>query len=108
MKPYTESMEQCATYWPRGANDGFGRNKPGKPVPLMCRWQDGQQLFRDAEGREAVSDAVVYTSCEVKLGGWLYLGESDALAPPKGAKEIRQAGASPSLEADEVLYKAYL
>lgn len=108
LPPYTESMTQEATYWPPGANDGFGGRGVLTPVPIACRWQDDAQLFRTPEGREAVSRAVVYTSQPVALGGYLLLGRSDSDVLPPGAEEIRQIGVSPSLGGTEALYKAFV
>lgn len=108
MIPYTDSMPQCATYWPPGGNDGFGGRRAATPQRLACRWQNVQQLFRTPEGREAVSQAVVYVSAAVALGGRLLLGESGSLPPPPAALEVRQVDSSPSLDGTEVLHKAYL
>lgn len=108
MRPYTENLNQCATYWPPGTNDGLGGLLPGEPVPLLCRWQDDAQLFRTPEGREVISKGVVYTSIPVAVGGHLLLGASALREPPPGAEEVRQIGVSPSLDADEALHKAWV
>jgi hypothetical protein len=99
--PYTEHMHQCGTYWPPGGNDGFGGQGQGKPMATACRWQNVAQMFRTPEGRESVSQAVVYT-------GKLLLGESDARTPPAEALEIRQVDTSPNLDGTQQLTKAYL
>lgn len=108
MQPYVQSMPQIATYWPPGANDGFGGRAVGEPVVMSCRWQDDAQLFRTPEGREAVSRAVVYTAAPVLLGGFLLLGMHLSDVLPPGAEEIRQVGVSPSLDGAEALHKAWL
>lgn len=105
---YTESMPQAATYWPPTGNDGYGGTGLGDPEARACRWQDHSELFRDAQGREVLSHAVVYVDAAVELGGFLYLGETEEATPPAGALEVRQVAASPSLDGSEVLNKAWL
>lgn len=105
---FTEDFHERLTYWPPGANDGYGGTFHGPPEPRRARWQDVAQLFRDAQGREVVSQAVAYLDAPVALGGYLYRGVSDALQPGAGAFEVRQFQASPDLGATEQLNKAYL
>jgi hypothetical protein len=106
--PYTESMPDVCTYWPPGANDGFGALVFGPPQCLACRWQNVAQLFRTAEGREVVSQAVVYTSGPVVVGGKLYHGKSDMTVPEKTAVEVQQIAVSPSLDGMVALHKAFI
>lgn len=106
--PYTRNMPHAATYWPRGSNDGFGGVAYGEPVAITCRWQDVAELFRDPQGREVTSSAVVYVSEECPVGGKLFLGTSLELSPPATAREVRQAGVSPSLGGALDLHKVWL
>lgn len=106
--PYTRHMHQTATYWPPGVNDGFGGLTYGAPESRACRWQNKSVLFRDASGREVMSDAVVYVAEPVAMAGKLLLGESSDLEPPETAKEIRQLDGSPDLRAARELHKVYL
>jgi hypothetical protein len=101
-------MYQAATYWPPGSNDGFGGVQYGPPEPRLCRWQDKAVLFRDAQGREATSESIVYVATPVAIGGRLMLGESLELLPPEEAIEVRQIDVSPDLGNTEELHKAYL
>lgn len=113
-------MVQVATYWPPGVNDGFGGLdfSAVEPTLIYCRWQDTAKLFRDVQGREQVSDAIVYVSEEVAIRGWLALGDfvgtgagtAGDIDPVSvaGAYEIRQISVSPSLSNDEELWKVYL
>lgn len=105
---FVEEFNQVATYWPPAGNDGFGGVRYGAPEPRRVRWQHDAQLFRDAQGREVVSNAVVYLDAPVVNGGMLYLGSSLELAPPAAALEVRQVAASPDLGATEQLNKAWL
>jgi hypothetical protein len=113
--PYTGSMTQEATYWPPGLPDGFGGLDFAASVPVLiaCRWQDDAALFRDAQGREVTSSAVVYVDRELAMRGCLALGDhtalgAGALQEVAGAFEIRQVGKSPSLSGWEALHKVYL
>lgn len=107
----TEHMHQAATYWPPAGNDGYGLVGFGAPVLIACRWQDTQKMFRDAQGRDVMSEAVVYPDQRVEVGGYLALEDQTATASPRdvgAAREIRQAGVSPSLDDDTELVKVYL
>lgn len=75
LTPYTDNMFQEATYWPPGVNDGFGGVTFGAPVLIMCRWQDNAVLFRDFQGREETSSAIVYPSQPLEVRGYLALGD---------------------------------
>lgn len=108
MPAYTQNFIHDLTYWPPGENDGFGRTSYGAPVALTGRWQDDQILFRDAQGREVVSEAVVYVSQAVANGGRLYRGTSVDIVPPAASREVRKAQESPALGGEYTLYKAVL
>lgn len=72
---------------------------------MNCRWEFRGALYRDANGEQRVSDAVVYLPQAVERGGKLALGEN----PPESAgREVRWVGESPSLDASESLHKAML
>jgi hypothetical protein len=111
MTAYTKNMRQTATYWPPEDNDGFGGRVLGYPRTIQCRWQDTTDLFRDAEGREAVGTAIVYPAEELQLRGYLALGDHTDVSDPKDlaeAYEVRRVQQSPSLAATEVLHKVFL
>lgn len=105
---YTRNMNQDATYWPPGSNNGFGGTGYGSRIAIKCRWQDQSVLFRDSLGREVTSSAVVYPDRALAVGGKILLGVSTSAAPPAAAKEIRQVGSSPSLNGKKVLNKVWL
>ncbi len=110
--PYTESMPDVATYWAPGVPDGFGGIDFSGVVPALiaCRWQDATELARDAQGQEFVSNAIVYPDREVAVRGYLARGDVASISDPReaGAREIRNVSLSPSLTADEVLFKVLL
>lgn len=110
MTPYTRNLFQDATYWPPGQNDGFGGVSYGAPVEIKCRWQDKAELFRDNEGQELTSSAVVYVDRELEAKGYLFEGITAEANPitVEGAREVRQLGASPALKGGKVLHKVWL
>lgn len=110
--PYTESMNEAATYWAPGVPDGFGGIDFSGVVPVLiaCRWQDATELARDAQGQEFISAAIVYPDRELAVRGFLARGDVAAIGDPRqaGAREIRNVMASPSLSGDEQLFKVLL
>lgn len=105
MPIYTRNMTQDATYFPPDGQNFAGDLSYGAPVAVKVRWQDKADLFRDQQGREVVSSAVVYVAQAVEIGGKLGLG---VMADPADAREIRNVGESPGLRDQKTLVKAWL
>ena len=105
MAYYSRGLNQQATYFPPAGQNGFGDPLFGAPVSVMVRWQDKADLFRDAQGREVVSSAVVYVSQDVEVPGRIGLG---TMTDPADASEIRQRGKSPSRSGSMDLVKLWL
>lgn len=106
-------MPHQATYWPPSTIDEFGRHTflDKAPELIACRWQNDAVLFRDTQGREIVSSAVVYPACEVKPRGYLALGDFTDTQDPTDlaqAYEIQQAYRTADLSGAEYLNKAML
>lgn len=108
MTAYTRNMPNKATYWPPGSNDGFGGTSYGSPITIPCRWQYQQTLFRDNQGREVVSEAVVYVGAPLKNGGMLARGEFKSATVDTSALEIRAVQESPNLSGTFSLHKVTL
>lgn len=116
MAIYTRHMNQVATYWTPGSNDGFGGVVLGPPVVIKCRWQNKRDLVRNAQGQEVVSSTIVYPDRALQHKGYLALGDftdqvdSDGLLDPKevGGSQIIQVGDSPSLDGTTTLYKVWM
>ena len=106
----TRNLRQAVTYWAYSGIDGWGAVTYAAPVAITGRWEDKQVLFRDAEGQEVLSNAIVYVSQAVIIKGYLYLGTSVAVNPldVSGAKEIRNYDITPNLKATAYLRKAWL
>lgn len=115
MSIITRMRKQTLCYWGSPVPDGYGGSTFAGAVELSCRWEDKQELFVNPQGKEVLSQAVVYVSQDVDIGGYLYLGEesdldSDHTNPQiiSGAREIRQFGKLPNLRATEYLRTAWL
>lgn len=67
-------LNQKATYWYPDGPGSWGVPDWSDPVVLDVRWQDKQQLIRSKEGKEIVSDAVVYTVISINPEGRLQKG----------------------------------
>lgn len=111
MALYQKHMHQVATYWAPLGPDGFGGVLLDAPVTIACRWQEKAVLFRDSDGREVMSTAVIYPAVIVLERGYVALGNHVYDDDPKileNAYEIRSVQQSPSLNAQQTLYKAML
>lgn len=113
MSYFSDYMTQQITYWEPGTNDGIGGldfSSAARSL-LIGRWQDDAVLFRDANGQEVTSQAIVYLPASVRLRGYLMIGDQTSQVNPRtlaAAYEIRQVGQSPSIDGDETLVKVYL
>ena len=95
---------QTAVYWAPLAPDSYGAMTYDDPVDIACRWEDRQQLIRDAQGKEWISRAQILVTQDVLLQGCLYLGSlddfesGDDVSDPKvinGAYEILSIDKTP-------------
>jgi hypothetical protein len=108
--------KQNGVYWGTPVSSGEGSYTYATPVDIKCRWQGTNVLFRNKDGDESVSKAVVFVDRDVEEGGWLWLGTvatlptgasaDPRLAPSSGV--IRSFDKIPNLKAKEFLRKAIL
>ena len=111
METYQRNMNLDATYWaPSAGSDGFSRPAFEDGVAVRVRWQDKAEVFRDREGRELTSSAVVYPDQSVSPGGFMALGLHDRDDPRsvQDAREIGASGFSDNLRGTMRLHKAWL
>jgi hypothetical protein len=109
--PYQRNLNQIATYFPPGQPDGFGGVAFGVPIAIKCRWQNKADVFRNPQGDELTSSAVVYVDRLLEPKGALILGDLTGEETPfdvSGASFIGNIGRSPSLNAATELIKAWL
>lgn len=107
---YSRNMPMTATYWDFLGVDAYGQSILDAPITIRCRWQDQAVLYKDAQGQQRVSSAIIYPAQEVAIKGWLKLGIDATTSPVglAGAHEIQQVGQSPSLDNRMRLLKVYL
>lgn len=98
------------TYWGFPVPNEFGGGTFPVPVTFRGRWVDQQDLFIDAQGREVRSNAVVFCSRDVAIGGYLFHGTSAESDPTtvSGAREIRAFRKVSSLDVTTYVRKAFL
>ena len=108
MRNYTRNMHQQATYWPKGAPDGFGGYAYPSPESIRVRWEDKAEIFRDADGSEVTSSAVVYVPRPLQIDGYIVLGTFTGSPIDAGARQIQQTGTTPSLGGNRQLSKVWL
>ena len=80
---------QDATYWGKGASDGFGGHSFDVPIALKVRWEEKNELITDDEGRQIVSRTKVFVSQDLTVGSYLFLGTSAVSNPRTVANAFR-------------------
>lgn len=114
MSLITRMRRQKAVYWARSATaNRFGVFTFSSPVEIECRWDDSAQQYRDENGEEALSNAVVYVDRDMKQGDRLKKGEMESDTPDDPMElldsyEIKRFDDTPNLKATESLRTAYL
>ena len=115
----TRNLKQTILYWGSPTATGIGYSY-ADAIEILGRWEDRQEIFVDADGREHVSNAVVYLAQDVELGGYLYLGDLDEFGEDssglvtsdpqavEGSYEIRAFKKTPNLKATQFERKAWL
>lgn len=76
--------KQTAVYWANAVDNRAGGWTFDAPVEVSVRWEDRAELYRDAKGEEAVSNAVVFVGQDMAIGEFLFLG---ALADVTAAQQ---------------------
>src|SRR5262245_42921864 len=97
---YERLYNQTVTIW-RAVPDGYGGYTFSSPVSTYGRWQFANELFRDQNGDEAVSEAIAYLPVDVSEGDWLCEGDFTMYSGPSnvpGARQIRRYLKSPDLK----------
>lgn len=105
MAYYSANMPTPVTYFAPMGQDGYGVLSFAAGVDLKARWQVKNDLFRDNNGNQVVSSAVVYLSDIAEVGGKIALGAGASI---EEAVEIRAVGTSPALNGAKELVKLWL
>ena len=111
-----KNLNQIAVYWGNPTPGGYGGHTFDDPIEISVRWEDRQELFIDAEGKEVRSQAVVTIDRDLVLGGYLALMTLSDLSSaeegdPQGisdAKEIRAMRKIPNIKATAYRRRVWL
>lgn len=87
MSYITKNLKQAVVYWGNPTPTGVGYSYDDA-VELNARWEDRQEVFTDVDGKERVSQAIVYVDQDVVVGGYLYLGDLDDLGDSSSGLDI--------------------
>jgi len=107
-------MIHDAVCWGSPTPDGFGRHTFGTPTNNKVRWQDTQELFIDDTGSEVLSVAVVFLTCDIDLGAYLWKGTTSSsayVADPQqlsGAYPVRRKERIWNIKGTQYITKVYL
>jgi hypothetical protein len=116
MSYLTKNLKQTAVYWARTTPRGSGGWNYSDGVEVICRWEEEQEIYKDTQGKEFLSNAVVYLAQDVLVDGVLFLGEltdidSDDLDDPlnvDGAYTIKRFFKVPNIKATSFERRAVL
>lgn len=110
MPNFSRNLLQTATYWVLNTRTLYGNGAYAAPVPLLCRWEDCNELVIDKHGVEVKSSAKVFFAQDISLEGYLLLGTSNAPDPTvvNEAREVIQVKRTPDLRNLQNLYVVFL
>lgn len=106
-------LHETAVWWANAVNTGEGGRSFAEPVEIAVRWEERGELYIDAAGQEKRSSAVIFSSEEVKVGDYLYLGTLGDLSSADpllvaAAYEVKAIAAVPNANGSEHQRNAYL
>lgn len=110
----TKIRKQDAVYFPRAGVDAHGKPAWGIPVEISCRWEQRTEEVVDVDGVRNTSQAHVYTSQNLVVGGYLVQGTLSTLPNPTDPTKNVNGGrvllstTTPNLRATEFLYESYI
>lgn len=98
------------TYWAPTGKRHDGSLSFGAPMTIGGWWKEVNEKFVDQNGRELISNATVFTSIDVEVGGWLFKGVTATTEPGNvtASFEIRKFEKLPDKKQAKFLRKAYL
>ncbi len=79
--PLPSNYTQTATHWGVAGRDKFDQIIFDAPVEVLVRWEQKQELFMDSQGKQVLSNAIVYPLEELPIEGYLALGSFATLDP---------------------------
>jgi len=112
----SEHFNDTAVYWAPAGLDAYGMPTFDLEVEITVRWTDKTVLFRNAAGEEVMSDAIIHSSIDLELGGYIWRGAlNDLTSSDQGdplnvseAREIRRFDKTESVDGTLYNRKTYL
>lgn len=102
---YSRHMHQDATIFRRTGSDAFGGSTFANGKNIKSRWQDSNEQFKDAQGKEFIAKSVVYLAVAITQGDMLALGKD---ATQDDAHEVKAVYETRNLRNEITLTKAIL
>ena len=89
------SLNQKAVYWGTPITDGYGKLTFVSPIEINVRWEDRMELFLTFNGKNKLSQAVIYSETDMDIDGYLYLGLLSQLSTAEKANPLLEGTAYP-------------
>lgn len=89
------SLNQKAVYWGTPVTDGYGKLTFGTPVEVDVRWEAKMELFLSFNGKEELSQAIIYSETDMDVDGYLYLGLLSELSTAEKTNPLLEVNAYP-------------
>ena len=89
------ALNQKAVYWGTPVTDGYGKLTFSVPVEIDVRWEDKMELFLTFNGKEKLSQAVIYSETDMDIDGYLYLGLLSELSTAEKTNPLLEVTAYP-------------
>ena len=110
----TKNLLDTLVYWGTPSRKGIVVTF-AEPTEINGRWVDKAEMYKDNEGREQLSQAVVLVDQDVDVGGYLMKGDltylpSDDSAPheDEDAYEIKQFQKATNIRGTKTVRKVWL
>ena len=107
----TPYLVNKAVVWKNPIPDGYGKYEFSDPVEYDCRWLDKQELYRDNNQTQKLSNAVVFFKKEVLPGEMIMKGSLSDLDSSSSSQynddayEVKTTQEQKDVEGNIVWYK---
>jgi len=91
----SEALNQTAVFWGSPTKDGNGKLSFSDPIEIDVRWEDKMELFLNLEGKQELSQAIIYSETDMEIDSYLYLGELTDLSTGEKAEPITLESSHP-------------
>jgi len=78
----TRNLKDQITHWALTGNNGYGGFSYAAPALIAARYEARSELFRNADGEEETSNAIIYLASDVGVGDYVAQGDLSAVSDP--------------------------